>query len=94
MVSGRPHTQKNVATSSASAELVEIYETAKTLQSMFGLCMELGVDVEAPPVILADSETTIRTLKKPLTEAQKHLGFCIAFLKQVILWKQFESLPC
>ena len=51
---------------------------------MFGLSLEVGVNVEAPSVLLTNAEATNCTLKKSLTEALKHLGFYIACFRQVI----------
>lgn len=84
LVTGKSKTQKTIATSAASAELMEIYNTCKTLVSIKHLCNEIDVKTEQIPVILTDSLSSVQTLGKPVSELQKHLSVYIHFLKENI----------
>eukprot|EP00924_Labyrinthula_sp_SR-Ha-C_P010024 snap_masked-scaffold_21-processed-gene-5.96-mRNA-1 protein AED:1.00 eAED:1.00 QI:0/0/0/0/1/1/3/0/954 len=48
LITGRSSRQRTVATSAAGAELIEIYKTAKHLQGIYGLCMDLDCKVKLP----------------------------------------------
>eukprot|EP00924_Labyrinthula_sp_SR-Ha-C_P010163 augustus_masked-scaffold_66-processed-gene-0.83-mRNA-1 protein AED:1.00 eAED:1.00 QI:0/0/0/0/1/1/3/0/1297 len=90
LVSGKSKAQSVVATSAASAELMEIHSTAKQLQGIAGLCKDLHCELDSSPVILTDSETCVNTLEKPVTAKQKHLSVQIHFLKDLIREKKLK----
>eukprot|EP00924_Labyrinthula_sp_SR-Ha-C_P003029 augustus_masked-scaffold_58-processed-gene-0.13-mRNA-1 protein AED:1.00 eAED:1.00 QI:0/0/0/0/1/1/2/0/460 len=90
LVSGKSKAQSVVATSAASAELMEIHSTAKQLQGIAGLCKDLHCELDSSPVILTDSETCVNTLEKPVTAKQKHLSVQIHFLKDLVKEKKLK----
>ena len=75
-------TQRQIATSSAAAELHEIFQTAKQIFIMFSMCKELKVKINVP-TILTDSSSSVRTLEKSTQALQKHLGVYVHYLKEL-----------
>eukprot|EP00924_Labyrinthula_sp_SR-Ha-C_P000849 augustus_masked-scaffold_7-processed-gene-5.4-mRNA-1 protein AED:1.00 eAED:1.00 QI:0/0/0/0/1/1/3/0/660 len=84
LITGRSSRQRTVATSAAGAELIEIYKTAKHLQGIYGLCMDLDCKVKLPSVIFTDSLSSTKTLEKTVSPEQKHMSVAIHFLKGLI----------
>ncbi len=82
LVHSKCKVQKNIATSSAAAELAEMFSAGKTIDHIFQFCKELEVPLRNP-AILTDSISSVNTLEKPLQKAQKHLGVYIHYLREL-----------
>ena len=74
-------TQTVTATAAASAELIEIYRTTKQLVHISGLLKEIGVQ-ELTTVILTDSQSSVDTTKRAVTERSKHMAVYIHYIKE------------
>jgi len=74
--------QNTIATSSAAAELTQIFYTAKNLEHLTMFITELNVKLQSV-AILTDSITSVNTLEKPIQRKQKHLSIYIAYVKQL-----------
>eukprot|EP00924_Labyrinthula_sp_SR-Ha-C_P002728 snap_masked-scaffold_13-processed-gene-5.16-mRNA-1 protein AED:1.00 eAED:1.00 QI:0/0/0/0/1/1/2/0/405 len=84
LITGRSSRQRTVAISAAGAELIEIYKTAKHLQGIYGLCMDLDCKVKLPSVISTDTLSSTKILEKTLSPEQKHMSVIIHILKGLI----------
>ena len=87
--------QQVVATSSSVAESVEIFNTAKKLQGLRGFCLEIGIKLEGPCVLLTDSLTTVKSLRRSVSSKVKHIAIYLAFIKDMVKRRELriEHIP-
>lgn len=81
--------QKRVVTSSAEAELTEIYRSSKVLLEYKGLLSDLKQKV-TDVIILTDSSSSIQTLNNPISSRYRFLSIYIAFVKQLFVSNDFK----
>ena len=74
-------TQSVIATAAANAELIEVYRTTKQLVYIAGQLKEVGVQ-DLITVILTDSQTSVDTTKRAVTEKSKHMSIYIHYIKE------------
>ena len=73
-----------------NAELFEICNTTKLVTYLHGFIQELGQVPKRCPTILTDSESSVNTLHKPVSEQYKYIAVPIHFVKEKIEHKQVK----
>ena len=82
--------QNVIATSAPTAETVEIFHTLKKLEGLRQLCLDLGVNLGGPAVVLTDSQTSTKSFRKPVSAKNKHMALYYNYIREKLNTGKFQ----